>query len=234
MDNQGLCIVPARGGSKRFPRKNLAKLGGQSLVERAIDAALESNLFSRVVLSSDDDEILTLGEPYGAKVEPIKRDAKLATDNATALELVCEITKQFSNQHSFVALLLPTAPLRTSTHLVEGFKKMMLSDEIDGVVSLTTYEFPPQLSIVLENEFIKPVFSPCPLIEGNTRSQDQALIYRPNGAFYMQKLPSFSKNQNFWKGNVVGYVMDRKVSADIDSAFDLKVASLLIDETKLN
>tara|TARA_Y100001968_G_C19423630_1_gene753161 strand:+ start:362 stop:1060 length:699 start_codon:yes stop_codon:yes gene_type:complete len=225
----GLCIIPARGGSKRFPRKNLAELAGRSLVQRALDAATKSNIFSKIILSSDDQEILSQASSYKNKVTPLIRDKRLSSDHATALELVNEITDKYSEGHDFVALLLPTAPLRTEKHLVEGYKKLLDNKEADGIVSLTTFEFPPQLSVKIEDDFITPIFEPCPLIEGNTRSQDQFSIFRPNGAFYMHRLPAFYHHKNFWKGKIIGYLMDRSISADIDTEFDLKVAELLLE-----
>ena len=228
---KGLCIIPARGGSKRFPKKNLAKLKGKSLVKICIESAIESELFSDIILSSDDNKILSEGDQYGDKVKSIKRDSNLATDSSTALELVCDLCERFSSGFDFVALLLPTAPLRKSSHLRDGFSKLYSKNDIDGVVSLTQYDFPPQLSVYLKNDLIKPIFEPCPLIEGNTRSQDQEIIYRPNGAFYMQKFPAFNRNKNFWKGNVTGYIMERNESADIDNPLDLKIAELLIEDS---
>ena len=226
--NNGLCIIPARGGSKRFPGKNLAQIGGRTLVQRALDSALESGLFARIMLSSDDANILAQATPYPSPVQPLPRRAELALDTTKALELVCQIVNDHPGDFGFVALLLPTAPLRTARHLVEGMNLLEETPEADGVVSLTTYEFPPQLSVTLDNGAITPVFDPCPLITGNTRSQDQGVIYRPNGAFYFHRLPAFHKHQNFWKGRVLGYVMDRMESADVDTELDLAYAELLL------
>jgi CMP-N-acetylneuraminic acid synthetase len=225
---RSLAIIPARGGSKRLPRKNARKLGGKPLVAHTLSAAQDSGCFDRIFLSSDDEEILSISEHY-KDVVPWARPQHLSGDHTTALELVCSITRdeKIYTEYDVVALLLPTCPFRTAEHIKEGFA--ILTEEIDGVVSLTTYEFPPQLSVRLEDELIVPVFEPCPLIDGNTRSQDQSPIFRPNGGFYIQWMKSFIVNQNFWKGRVRGYVMNRLDSTDIDTELDLQYAQFIME-----
>lgn len=222
-----LAIIPARGGSKRLPKKNLQLLGGLPLVCHTLNAVEQSKCFTKVLLSSDDPDILSLTEQYKI-VEAAPRPKELSGDFVTALTLVNTIVKQpdICENYDIVALLLPTAPFRTSQNIQEAFE--LLNNDIDGVVSLTSYEFPPQLSVTLDNEFITPVFDPCPLLTGNTRSQDQKIIYRPNGAFYIQWMDKFLKNQNFWKGKIKGYVMERIDSVDIDDKIDLQYAEFLL------
>ena len=229
---KSLAIIPARGGSKRLRRKNVRNLAGKPLVAYTLAAAQDSGCFDRILLSSDDNEILSIAELYAGVVAWI-RPERLSGDCVTALELVCEITSELdiiNEQYDVVALMLPTCPFRTARHLRGGFE--LLGDDIDGVVSLTTYEFPPQLSVSLEDGIIKPIFDPCPLITGNTRSQDQKTVYRPNGAFYIQWMKSFKESKNFWKGNVRGYVMDRLDSVDIDTERDLQYAQFLMENRK--
>lgn len=225
---KALAIIPARGGSKRLPRKNLRPLGGRPLVAHTLAAAADSGCFSRILLSSDDPEMLAQADDFEG-VDPWPREEALSGDKVTALTLVESIieTNGFDAEYDVVALLLPTCPFRTAQHVREGFE--LLSEEVDGVVSLTTYEFPPQLSVTLgeENGYIRGVFDPCPLITGDTRSQDQATIYRPNGAFYIQWMAKFMVNRNFWKGDVRGYVMDREDSVDIDDERDLEYAQFM-------
>jgi CMP-N-acetylneuraminic acid synthetase len=225
---KALAVIPARGGSKRLPRKNLKMLGDKPLVAHTLAAAQESGCFADILLSSDDDEILSQAAGY-PDVHPLPRPERLSGDHVTALELVCEIIDSGcrSENYDVIALLLPTAPFRTAAHVRAGFK--LLTDDVDGVVSLTTYEFPPQLSVRLDDGIISPVFDPCPLITGNTRSQDQQPIYRPNGGFYIQWMKKFVGNRNFWKGKVRGYSMGREDSADIDTEQDLRYAQHLME-----
>ncbi len=222
-----LAIIPARGGSKRLKKKNLRPLGGTPLVQHTLDAVAKSGCVDRAILSSDDSEILALADQYPT-IDPIPRPADLSGDTVTALELVNNIVSDSTIQEEYdvIALLLPTAPFRKPEHIIEGFK--LLTEEVDGVVSLTSYEFPPQLSVVIEDDLVKSVFDDCPLITGNTRSQDQSPIYRPNGAFYIQWMKKFLNNRNFWKGKVRGYVMERLDSVDIDTEMDLAYAEFLL------
>lgn len=223
-----LAIIPARGGSKRLRKKNLRKLGNQTLVDYTLSAAQESECFSKILLSSDDGDILNLSDGYETVV-PLERPTRLSGDHVTALELVCEITssEEVRDSYNTIALLLPTCPFRTAKHIREGMS--LMTPDVDGVISLTTYEFPPQLSVTLEDDKIQPVFEPCPLITGDTRSQDQKTIYRPNGGFYIQWMEAFISNQNFWKGNVKGYQMERLDSVDIDTELDLQYAQFVME-----
>lgn len=227
---QGLCVIPARGGSKRLPRKNLALLDGLSLVQRSLETAVASRLFKTILLSSDDEEILAQAAPYCPKVQAIKRDPSLAGDHSTVLELVCNLVDHYAEGHDMVGLVLPTAPLCSAEHLREGYKLLMSHTNADGVVSLTKYEFPPQFAVALQRSFVTPFMEDSPLVSGKTRSQDQALLYRPNGAFYFHRLPAFLEHQNFWKGSILGYIMSRRDSVDIDTEFDLRLAELMLAE----
>ena len=230
---RSLAIIPARGGSKRLIKKNLRLLGGKPLVCHTLDAAVLSNQFTRIILSSDDSEILDLSKRC-EYVTPEIREERLSGDKVTVLTLINEIANRAEVKQYFdvIALLLPTCPFRNAEHIKNGFN--MLTRQIDGVISLTQYEFPPQLGVTLENEMIKPVFDPCPLITGNTRSQDQSVILRPNGGFYIQWMDKFLVNQNFWKGYVKGYIMDRMDSIDIDNELDLEYAEFLLKKKKRN
>ena len=224
----GLAIIPARGGSKRFPRKNLARLRGKTLTAHAIDAAVQSGLFSTILVSSDDEEILNEARSRPKPVQSHRRDSSLARDQSTALELVQHLVDEAASHHDVVALLLPTAPLRTAVDLQRGAVLLDRHPEADGVVSLTSYEFPPQLAVSVKDGVVTPVGSPSPLITGDTRSQDQGELFRPNGAFYLKRWDAFKASPNFWTGNVLGYLMDRLKSPDIDTPLDLAVAELYL------
>ncbi|WP_330205269.1 acylneuraminate cytidylyltransferase family protein [Cyanobacterium sp. Dongsha4] len=231
---KSLAIIPARGGSKRLPKKNIQLLNNKPLVSYTIEAAIKSNCFDEILLSSDDSEILALADDYN-EISPHKRPERLSGDKIKVLELVCEIAEnqEYQQKYDVIALLLPTAPFRQARDIQAGFEN--LTSEIDSVVSITPYEFPPQLSVTLEEDnFIKPVFEPCPLMTGNTRSQDQTPIYRPNGGFYISWWKSFLVNRNYWRGKVKGHVMSRIASIDIDTQDDLDYAQFLLDNGKIN
>ena len=222
---KGLAIIPARGGSKRLPRKNLKILGGKPLVQRTLDAALDSKVFSKIILTSDDEEILEVGRNISG-ITAEKRDPEHAKDTAKALDLVVSMVNRddIQNDFDFVALLLPTCPFRDAADIKEGFE--LLTSDFDGVVCITEMVDPIQLSVGIDvdSKQIDPnvILNPSPLITGNTRSQDFQKYYRANGGFYMSWTKSFLINKNFFKGKVRGHVMDQRKMVDIDYESDFK------------
>lgn len=225
---KSVAIIPARGGSTRLKSKNKKKIGKFSLVERAIIAALKSNKFSNILVSTDDLDILKIAKKYQKKTKIIsihRRNKKLSSNTATALELVNYLVEKKFKDYDFVSLLLPTCPFRSSIHIKEAFE--CLDKYTDSVVSLTQYEFPVALSVKIKSNFIN-LPKKSPLITGNTRSQDQEIVYRPNGAIYLSKIKSFLKYQNFWKGKVKPYSMSRLNSIDIDDKMDLDYANFIL------
>lgn len=228
-----LGIVTARGGSKRIVGKNKRILAGQPLIYWTFESMIESGAVDRILFSSDDDEILALARDYGSnRIEIMKRDAGLAQDTSTALQVVCDIFDHYERMKEFdaIGLFLPTCPFRRSEHIRAGVS--LLNDDVDGVVSTTQYDFPPQLALKFDrgSNVIEPLFDPSPLITGNTRSQDQAPILRPNGAFYLAHVDSFARNRNFFKGRVKTVVMDRKYSVDLDTEDDLAYAEFMANK----
>ena len=225
-NKQNIAIIPARGGSKRLPDKNIKLLGGKPLISHSIEAALKAKSISAVMVSSDSEQILNIASSYN-EVIIHQREKTLASDTATALELVEHIYINLKDEYSFITLMLPTCPFRNSKHLDEGFS--LLEDSDDGVISVTSYEFPISLNVPVNENYIE-LSENSPLITGNTRSQNHKPSYRPNGGFYISKWSSFDKYRNFWKGNVKYYLMNRINSIDIDDQIDLNIANMIFNE----
>jgi CMP-N,N'-diacetyllegionaminic acid synthase len=222
---KSLAIIPARGGSKRIARKNLQELGGVPLVQHALRAAIDSQCFTDVLLTSDDDEILELGSRMNG-VTTDRRDPAHATDKATVFGLVAALVAraEFQDRYDAVGLLLPTAPFRSANHVQDGFS--LLNASCDAVVSVTRFEFPPQFGVLIDEESrqMTPYANPSPLLTGQTRSQDQAAIYHPNGALYLAWWSSYVEHGSFYKGRVRALEMSRLHSVDIDTPEDLEYA----------
>lgn len=228
---RNLGFIPVRGGSKRLPRKNLKKLGAKSITHRAIDTALESGVFTDIILSTDDEEIVEHCAEYKDKIIIDRRDPSLAQDKSTVLEVVVELINRFNNSgkvYDTFTIMLATCPLKKAEHIQEGFK--LLDSNIDSVISVTEYDFPWEMSLVIEEGIMKPALSPSPLITGNTRSQDRKKAYHPNGAFYIGRWEEVLKSNNFFKGNMKGYPMDKFHSQDIDSEQDMMIAQFLLEK----
>ncbi len=223
-----IVVIPARGGSKRLPRKNVLPLDGLPLIRHATDVAIEAGPFGRVLVSTDDPEIAdTVGGVQGVSVDD--RDPGLAGDKVKVIDVMAELCQRPEVNSSFdvLGMLLPTCPLRSADDLRGGFE--LLDDTCDAVVSFTEYEFSPLCAVRLNDEDImSPVYEPSPLITGNTRSQDQAPTYRPNGAFFFTWIESLLRLNSFYTGRVKGFLMPRSRSVDIDNAEDFAHAEWMI------
>jgi CMP-N,N'-diacetyllegionaminic acid synthase len=228
-----LIVIPARGGSKRLPRKNVLPLGGKPLILHAVDAALAAAPFGKVMVSTDDPEIKTVAlSRSGASVDD--RAITLAGDKIKVVDVISDLLDRPEIQSDFdvVGMLLPTCPFRTPTQLKEAFDA--LDKEVDASITFTTYEFPPQMAVGFGNDQImKPIFEPCPLITGNTRSQDQEMVYRPNGAVFFTWVESFRRLRSFYTGRVKGTIMPRLNSVDIDDGPDFAYAQYLVDSGQI-
>jgi CMP-N-acetylneuraminic acid synthetase len=226
---KSLAVIPARGGSKRFRKKNIAKLNGKPLICYTIESAIQSQCFDHIIFSSDDDEILNEAKNY-SEITIKKHSEKLSGDKVKVIELIIQILgrQDLKDKFDTITLLLPTCPLRRASDIKQGFK--LLNKKIDSVVSVTEFEFPIKMSLELKNNSntLKYIFDPSPLVTGNTRSQDHKPIFRPNGAFYISWWNKLQKNENYFKGKVKGHAMPREHSVDIDNQTDLLYAEILL------
>ena len=217
-----LCIIPARGGSKRLPGKNFKLLGDKSLIYRAYLSALH---FDHTIISTDcpdkiDFPVMADGVDFGFK----------HSDTSKAIECVRWYFDLYGQDYDQIWLCLPTCPLRTRVDV--QMAQALLTPDIDGVVSITDYEFPPTLGLQKEcGDLIHDWLADKPYQNDNTRSQNHPKIYRPNGAVYGMWTKSFEKSRNFFKGKIRGYYMPRERSIDIDTELDLKIAEALLNET---
>lgn len=219
-----LAIIPARGGSKRLPRKNILPLGGKPLIAWTIEAAIESQLASKVIVSSDDDEVLEIAARYGAS--PLKRSPELATDAAKTIDVVRDCIERetsLGNSYDDIILLQPTSPLRDCKDII-GLFDCYLAHNRNTVVSVCEVDHPIQWCGVIEEsgELAGIDFS------SSVRSQQLRMSYRINGAIYMfpSDLP-VQKNTLYTK-SVFAYVMPRDRSFDIDTAIDFDVCSAIV------
>lgn len=234
---KSIAIIPARGGSKRLPRKNLIDLGGKPLVAHTIEAAIDSGLFGKIILSSDDDEILAIGDSY-QEITNERREAELAGDKVKVIDLIRQIAarRDVAEEFDVVSLLLPTCPFRTSRDLIDGFA--MLTEDDYSVVSVCPTGEPVQLVVGLDESTgvmnTEALLNPSPLVTGQTRSQDFQPYFRVNGGFYFAWIEKFKEKENFFQGTVKGYVMDAERSVDIDYESDLEIARFMLEKGYIN
>jgi len=230
---KSLMVIPARGGSKRLPRKNVLGLGGKPLIAHTIEAALGTQCFSSVLVSTDDEEIADIARGYDG-VSLDFRDPALAGDRTKVVDVISDICNRPDIQSRFavIGMMLPTAPFRRGQSVREAMVR--LTSDTDAVVSFAPYDFPPKMAVTLDEGqmTMKPIFDDSPLITGDTRSQDHEPAYRPNGSLYLSWMSSFLKYKSFFKGRVKGVVMTRLSSVDIDTQTDMTLARLLIQSNQ--
>jgi len=226
-DKTFLAVIPARGGSKRLPRKNILNLCEKPLISYSIEAGLESKYIDKIVVSSDDDEILEIAQKFGAKT--IKRPPLLASDTSTTFDAI-KHTIYNLEKHDYIVLLQATSPLRTSKHINEAIE-LLEEKNANAVVSVCQMEHSPLWSNILPKDGNMKDFLKDEVL--NKRAQDLEKYYRLNGAIYICKTDKFLKNKGFFlKENIFAYVMDRKSSVDIDEEMDFRLAEILINSIK--
>ena len=221
-------IVPARGGSKRLPNKNLLYLAGKPLIAWTLEAALKSKYLDHIVVSSDKDEILKVARDYG--VETVKRPKELATDSAKTVDVVRHVLESIKKEYNYIVLLQPTSPLRTERHIDESIE-FLISKNADAVISVCETEYPPLWCNTLPEDLSMENFIRKEVVE--KRSQDLPKYYRLNGAIYICKSDELIKQKTFFLNkNIYAYIMDRKSSIDIDDETDFLLAETLIRNKK--
>ena len=219
-----LAIIPARGGSKRLPRKNVLDLCGKPLIAYTIEAALKSKYIDKVIVSSDDDEILNISLNFGA--ETIKRPVELASDTATTFDAIKHTIDNFE-KYDYIVLLQPTSPLRNEKHIDEAIE-LLEEKQADAIVSVCEMDHSPLWSNTLPKDGNMNNFLRDEVL--NKRSQDLEKYYRVNGAVYICKTDKLLENKSFFlKDNIFAYIMDRKSSIDIDEEIDFLFAQRVIE-----
>jgi CMP-N,N'-diacetyllegionaminic acid synthase len=214
-----LALVPARGGSKGIPRKNLALLAGQPLLAWTTAAALESETITRVVVSTDDDEIAAVACKLGAEV--LQRPPALGADD-TPMRAVLDHALVELGTVEVLVLLQPTSPLRRPEHIDEAVR-LLLENDADCVVSVVEvpHRFAPDSLMALDNGRLVPLGSSA------SRRQDKRPAYARNGPAVLALRPD-RLGDDLYGGECRAYVMQREDSLDLDEPIDLELAEWLL------
>ena len=218
-----LGIIPARGRSKRLPRKNLLDLNGKPLVAWSIEAGLNSKYIDKVVVTSDDADILNIAKYYG--VLSINRPIELSSDTATTFDAV-EHAIENIKYYDYIVLLQPTSPLRTEWHIDKAIE-FLINKEADAIVSVCEMDHSPLWSNTLDDTLSMAEFLTKSI--KNKRSQDLDSYYRINGAIYICDTKKLLKEKGFFIENgIYAFKMDRETSIDIDNEIDFQLADLIL------
>jgi len=220
-----VAIIPARGGSKGIPRKNIKQLFGKPLIVWTIEHAKKSRYIGRITVSTEDKEIAEISKKCGAEV--IERPEELAKDETPTIDVifhVLEVIKAENFEPGLVVLLQPTSPLRNAQD-IDNAIELFLKNDCESVVSVCEVEHSLYWSFEIENRYLKPIFGGKYL---NMRRQDLPKVYTPNGAIYVSTPEILRKYKSFYCSKTIPYIMPPGRSVDIDNEIDFMLAELLM------
>lgn len=224
-----LAIIPARGGSKGLPGKNIRPLNGEPLIAYTIKAALGSSSISKTIVDTNSPEIADIARFYGAET-PYLRPAALAGDTASTRDVCLHSLKWFEDHQGIswkeFVILQPTSPFRESRHIDEAVK-LFYRDNIDSVISVTEYMHPIQWAVQLNEHGMLVKLQQMP----NQRQMAEK-YYHPNGAIYIYKTEAYKINSEKIFEKTKGYVMPNEISIDIDTLADFQYAQWLMSKQK--
>lgn len=222
MITQSLCIIPARGGSKRIPRKNIRDFLGKPIISYSIEAALSSGLFEEVMVSTDDSEIADIAKYYGATV-PFLRSSSAASDTATTADVLLEVLTKYldlGSSFNYCCSLYPTAPFVTKNLLIKAYNTF-IENNYDSLLPVVKFSFPPQRGLLIDTN--SRLRYKCPEF-ALARSQDLEPVYHDAGQFCWLKISEFLEAK-MMLGSNTGYIeLPELLVQDVDSDSDWGIA----------
>ena len=218
-----ICIIPARGGSKRIPRKNIKLFHGKPMIAWSIQAAIESECFDRIIVSTDDDEIATISEQYGAEI-PFKRPDELSDDYSSTVDVMYHAATWVRSAHDccrYLCCLYPTAPLMRIIDLKEGLRAIE-RNSLDYVYSVVEFDFPIQRAIKVTEQGVFAADE-----DGfEKRSQDLEPMWHDAGQFYWGSIESFLDMKPLVGSKIGAIRVPALHCQDIDNESDWELAEL--------
>lgn len=221
---RNIAIIPARGGSKRIPRKNVKPFLGKPIVAYSIETALASGLFDEIMVSTDDEEVARIASQYGASV-PFLRSAETSNDYAPLADVLFEVISTYRQEGvSFdnVCCLLPTAPLVTADTLKKAYE-VLSNSGFDSVCPVVAFSYPILRSLKMDGsgklEMNWPEYR-------FSRSQDLPVAYHDSGTFYWLCVSAFMRDRKIFSDNGTAIVLDEMQVQDIDTSADWELAEL--------
>lgn len=221
--NKNIAIIPARGGSKRIPRKNIKPFLTKPIIAYSIQAAIACGCFERVMVSTDDIEIADISRQFGADV-PFLRSQETSSDYATTPDVLLEVLDEYRQQgnvFSYACCIYPCAPFITSARLSEAYE-IMTSNDRDSVFPMMRFHYPIQRALKITNGLVE-MFHPEHI---RTRSQDLEPAYCDAGQFYWFNVNRFIEKKVLWTDNTAGVVISDLEGHDIDNMEDWRIAEI--------
>jgi CMP-N,N'-diacetyllegionaminic acid synthase len=222
-----LAVIPARGGSRGVPRKNVRDLAGKPLIAWTIQEALRSQYIDRLVLSSEDAEIMRIAQSYGCDV-PFTRPADLSRDETPGVAPVLHALGELPG-YDIVVLLQTTSPMRTAAD-IDGCVEHMIDSGASACVSVTAAQQSPYWMFTMDSRGIME-----PLLKADSRAlrrQELPAVYALNGAVYAAKCDWLLEYETFITRETVGFLMPQDRSLDIDTELDLRIAQCIVQQVR--
>jgi len=220
---KSIAIIPARGGSKRIPRKNIKYFLGKPIITYSIQAAVDSKLFDEVMVSTDDENISEISKKFGASV-PFLRSTKNSDDFATTVDVLLEVIEEYKKRgkvFDFVCCIYPTAPLISSEKLNHSFK-FLIEKKAESLIPIVRFSYPIQRALKIENDSLQYIYPE----NRSKRSQDLELTYHDAGQFYWIKTNILINQCSIVTDNSIAYEISELEVQDIDSETDWKIAEM--------
>jgi CMP-N,N'-diacetyllegionaminic acid synthase len=221
-----LAVIPARGGSKGIPRKNLAKIAGYTLVEHAIHVSLKCPLVYKTILSTDDPEIAKIGKNAGASV-PFLRPHRLAGDKVRTVDVIIHLLKHLDDKPQIVLILQPTAPLRTPKQISQALQILIKHNKADAIASVVPLNEPhPMKTKVIQGGWLRPFVKKA---DSSTPRQLLPSAYKLNGAIYAIRVKAFLKEKTILPSKTLPFIMPAETCINIDTFLDLLILRSMIE-----
>jgi CMP-N,N'-diacetyllegionaminic acid synthase len=224
-DKSVLAIIPARGGSKGIARKNIRVVAGKPLIAWTIEEAIKSRFIDRVIVSSDDREIIEISRELGADV-PFVRPQEMAKDDTPTITPIVDLLNRLSDSYDYSVLLQPTSPLRTVQDIDECIQ-ICFNENAKACVSVMEVDrHPYKMCTIQQDRMIQPFFES---VDWNTRRQELPEIYVTNGAVYVTKVEVLLNEKTFHPHKTASYIMSKECSFDIDDEVDIHICETLLN-----
>jgi pseudaminic acid cytidylyltransferase len=226
-----IAVVPARGGSKRIPHKNIKEFCGKPMIAYSIEAAKNVGIFDRIIVSTDSKEIASIAKKFGAEV-PFMRPHKLADDHTGTDAVIFHVLKRLmedGEEIDYICCIYATAPFVKAEYIIKGYN-MLRDEHATSCFSVTTYPFPIFRSLKINSQNRLEMFWPE---YRETRSQDLPEAYHDAGQFYWADAKKYLKEKQFYSKDAVPVILPRYLVQDIDTIEDWVTAELMFRSQQL-
>jgi len=217
---KNICLIPARGGSKRIPKKNIIDFCGKPLIAHTIEVAMKSKLFKEIYISSDSEEILKISSRY--KVQQIKRPTKLASSNALLENVTLHLLNNIPDNFDYLCLLMPNCPLRLQKDIKKSYQKLIKS-KANCLMSVVDYHWlNPFWAMQEKNNHLKMLFGNKYFVNNFQKLPQD--VYCPTGVVRWVKISNFLKEKKYYGKDLIKYEVPFERAVDIDTYKDLELA----------